>query len=45
MGKYLLAHAIEHFYNTVVSFGMPVMTLFALDQETTEFYSKLGFRP
>ena len=44
VGRLLLGHAIEIFYNAVVSFGVPVMTVVAVDERTCEFYSKLGFR-
>lgn len=45
LGRRLLAHAMEAFYRSVMDFGVPVMTVTAIDVDTCEFYNKLGFRP
>lgn len=44
IGKFLLGSAIEAFHKAIMIFGVPVMTLVAVDERTCEFYSKLGFR-
>lgn len=43
-GKLLLIDAVEQFYNSIMSFGIPAMTLVAINTQMASFYENLGFR-
>ena len=43
IGSYLLAKAIDDFYHASMMVGLPAMTLFSMNTNSSNFYKTLGF--